>query len=159
MKVNGTPYRSIWLNDNGWSADIIDQTHLPHEFITRTLNSMQDAAEAISVMRVRGAPLIGATAAYGLALVRSQQVPLAVEELRRAAELQADNARYTYVYAVALDANGETGKAVEVLAHYYENAQNNMEILAALASYTRKTGDTAKADQYDQQLTVLQRMH
>ena len=97
--------------------------------------------------------------AYGLALVRSQQVPLAVEELGRAAELQADNARYTYVYAVALDANGETGKAVEVLAHYYENAQNNMEILSALASYTRKAGDTAKADQYDQQLTVLQRMH
>ena len=68
MKVNGTPYRSIWLNKNGWSADIIDQTRLPHEFIIKTLNNMQDAAEAISVMRVRGAPLIGATAAYGIAL-------------------------------------------------------------------------------------------
>jgi len=68
MKVNGTHYRSIWLNDNGWSADIIDQTRLPHEFIIRTLRSMADAAEAITVMRVRGAPLIGATAAYGLAL-------------------------------------------------------------------------------------------
>jgi methylthioribose-1-phosphate isomerase len=68
MKVNGTPYRSIWLNDNGWAVDIIDQTRLPHEFIIRTLSSMQDAAEAIRVMRVRGAPLIGATAAYGLAL-------------------------------------------------------------------------------------------
>jgi len=68
MKVNGTPYRSIWLNKNGWSADIIDQTRLPHEFIVKTLSSMQEAAEAISVMRVRGAPLIGATAAYGLAL-------------------------------------------------------------------------------------------
>ena len=68
MKVNGRPFRSIWLNKNGWSADIIDQTHLPHEFIIKTLNSMQDAAEAVSVMRVRGAPLIGATAAYGMAL-------------------------------------------------------------------------------------------
>ena len=68
MKVNGTPYRSIWLNENGWSADIIDQTRLPHKFVIKTLSSMQDAAEAISVMRVRGAPLIGATAAYGLAL-------------------------------------------------------------------------------------------
>jgi len=68
MKVNNTPYRSIWLNDNGWSADIIDQTRLPHEFIIKTLTSMHDAAEAISVMRVRGAPLIGATAAYGMAL-------------------------------------------------------------------------------------------
>jgi methylthioribose-1-phosphate isomerase len=68
MKVNGTPYRSVWLNENGWSVDIIDQTRLPHEFIIKILNSMQDAAEAISVMRVRGAPLIGATAAYGMAL-------------------------------------------------------------------------------------------
>ncbi len=68
MKVNGTPYRSICLNENGWSVDIIDQTRLPHEFVIKTLNSMQDAAEAISVMRVRGAPLIGATAAYGIAL-------------------------------------------------------------------------------------------
>ena len=68
MKVNGIPYRSIWLNDNGWSADIIDQTRLPHGFIIRTLNTMEDAAEASSVMRVRGAPLIGATAAYGMAL-------------------------------------------------------------------------------------------
>ena len=72
MKVNGTPFRSIWLNQNGWSADIIDQTRLPHEFIIRTLNSMQDAAEAISVMRVRGAPLIGATAAYGMALAMNE---------------------------------------------------------------------------------------
>ena len=68
MKVDGTPYRSIWLDENGWSANIIDQTRLPHEFIIRTLESLQDAAEAISVMRVRGAPLIGATAAYGFAL-------------------------------------------------------------------------------------------
>jgi methylthioribose-1-phosphate isomerase len=68
MKVNNTPYRSIWLNENGWSVDIIDQTRLPHEFIIKTLGSTQDAAEAIRVMRVRGAPLIGATAAYGMAL-------------------------------------------------------------------------------------------
>ena len=68
MKVNGTPFRSIWLNKNGWAVDIIDQTRLPHEFVIRTLRTTQDAAEAISVMRVRGAPLIGATAAYGLAL-------------------------------------------------------------------------------------------
>lgn len=68
MKINGTPYRSIWLNDNGWSADIIDQTRLPHELVVKTLVSMRDAAEAIQVMRVRGAPLIGATAAYGMAL-------------------------------------------------------------------------------------------
>jgi methylthioribose-1-phosphate isomerase len=68
MKIDGTPYRSIWLNPDGWSVDIIDQTLLPHELVIRTLRSMEDAAEAISCMRVRGAPLIGATAAYGMAL-------------------------------------------------------------------------------------------
>jgi methylthioribose-1-phosphate isomerase len=84
MKVNGTPYRSIWLNENGWSPDIIDQTRLPHEFIIRTLGSMQDAAEAISVMRVRGAPLIGATAAYGLALAMREDA--GNENLQKAVE-------------------------------------------------------------------------
>ncbi|HSM68369.1 MAG TPA: S-methyl-5-thioribose-1-phosphate isomerase [Xanthomonadales bacterium] len=68
MKVNGTPYRSIWLNQDGHTVDIIDQTRLPHEFVVHSLHSPADVAEAISVMRVRGAPLIGATAAYGLAL-------------------------------------------------------------------------------------------
>jgi methylthioribose-1-phosphate isomerase len=68
MKVDGVPYRSIWMNADGWSVDIIDQTRLPHEFAVRTLRSVADAAEAIAVMRVRGAPLIGATAAYGMAL-------------------------------------------------------------------------------------------
>jgi len=68
MNVNETPYRSIWLNKNGGLVDIIDQTFLPHEFVIKSLQSVQDVAEAIAVMRVRGAPLIGATAAYGLAL-------------------------------------------------------------------------------------------
>ena len=68
MKINGKPWRSIWLGDDGRSVEIIDQTLLPHEFAVRILNSTADAAEAITVMRVRGAPLIGATAAYGIAL-------------------------------------------------------------------------------------------
>ena len=73
MRVNGTPYRSIWLNDDSWSVDIIDQTYLPHEFVIRTLHSMEEAAEAISTMRVRGAPLIGAMAAYGVALAMRER--------------------------------------------------------------------------------------
>jgi methylthioribose-1-phosphate isomerase len=68
MNVNGTPYRSIWLGDDGCSVGIIDQTELPHHFVVRTLRRVEDAAEAIRTMRVRGAPLIGATAAYGMAL-------------------------------------------------------------------------------------------
>ncbi len=68
MKVDGVPYRTIWLDEDGTTVRIIDQTRLPHEFIVTGLTNVVEAAEAIQVMRVRGAPLIGATAAYGLAL-------------------------------------------------------------------------------------------
>jgi methylthioribose-1-phosphate isomerase len=60
--------RTIWPAEDGWAVEIIDQTRLPHEFVTRRLESLADAAHAIRAMLVRGAPLIGATAAYGLAL-------------------------------------------------------------------------------------------
>lgn len=68
MKVDGVHYRSIWLDDQDHTVRIIDQTRLPHEFIVIALETLQDAARAIETMQVRGAPLIGATAAYGLAL-------------------------------------------------------------------------------------------
>ena len=68
MKVDGVSYRTIWVGEDGWSVDIIDQTLLPHAFATATLRSRADAARAISTMQVRGAPLIGATAAYGVCL-------------------------------------------------------------------------------------------
>ena len=65
MNVDGIPYRSIWLNQDGWSVDIIDQTRLPHVFATNNLTTLAHACDAIRDMQVRGAPLIGATAAYG----------------------------------------------------------------------------------------------
>jgi methylthioribose-1-phosphate isomerase len=68
VKVDGRPYRTIWLNADGTSVDVIDQRWLPHEFRIATLSSVEDAAMAIRDMWVRGAPLIGATAAYGVAL-------------------------------------------------------------------------------------------
>lgn len=68
MKVDGKPYRTIWLNQDGWSVDIIDQTKLPHEFTVVRLTTLEEAAHAIKDMLVRGAPLIGATAAYGMFL-------------------------------------------------------------------------------------------
>ncbi len=68
MKVEGKPYRSIWLAEDGWGVEIIDQTRLPHEFVTRRLENLEDAVRAIGAMQVRGAPLIGATAAYGVSL-------------------------------------------------------------------------------------------
>ena len=68
MRVHGKHYRTIWLATDGKSVEIIDQTLLPHRFATLSLTSVNDAAHAIRTMQVRGAPLIGAAAAYGVAL-------------------------------------------------------------------------------------------
>src|SRR5581483_1409643 len=68
MKVDGKPMRTIWPEPDGAGVGVIDQTQLPHRFATLKLASLDDAAHAIKSMQVRGAPLIGATAAYGVAL-------------------------------------------------------------------------------------------
>lgn len=68
MRVDGKPFRTIWVDDDGWRVRILDQTRLPHDFTTVALSTLQQAADAIFTMQVRGAPLIGATAAYGIAL-------------------------------------------------------------------------------------------
>jgi methylthioribose-1-phosphate isomerase len=71
MKISGTHYRTIWMAESG-SVRVIDQSRLPFQFTTIDLQTLADAARAIKTMVVRGAPLIGATAAYGIALaVRS----------------------------------------------------------------------------------------
>jgi methylthioribose-1-phosphate isomerase len=68
MKVDGRHIRSIWLEPDGHTVGAIDQRRLPHHFVIAQLSSCEAAADAISSMLVRGAPLIGATAAYGMAL-------------------------------------------------------------------------------------------
>jgi methylthioribose-1-phosphate isomerase len=68
MKVDGKPYRTIWLGADGRTVQVIDQTLLPHAFVVRDLTTMEEAERAIRTMIVRGAPLIGATAAYGVGL-------------------------------------------------------------------------------------------
>jgi len=66
MKIGGKSYRTIWFENN--VVKIIDQTKLPHQFIIKDLKTVKDSINAIKTMEVRGAPLIGATAAYGLVL-------------------------------------------------------------------------------------------
>ena len=66
MKIEGKEYRTIWYEGN--VVKIIDQTKLPHQFIIKELKTVKDAINAIKIMEVRGAPLIGGTAAYGMAL-------------------------------------------------------------------------------------------
>ncbi len=123
MKVDGTPYRTIWVAEDGWSVSIIDQTRLPHEFIQVQLRTVEDAARAIEDMQVRGAPLIGVTAAYGIALAMQEDAgdaslsaalqrlgrtrPTAVnlrwalDEMRQTLEPSSENARTAAAYARA----------------------------------------------------------
>ena len=68
MNVGDRHYHTIWLNEDGRSVDIIDQRWLPHEFRIVTLKTVDNVAVAIRDMWVRGAPLIGVTAAYGVAI-------------------------------------------------------------------------------------------
>jgi methylthioribose-1-phosphate isomerase len=72
MKINGTHYRSLWWNAEDAVLEIIDQRWLPHDLRIEQVRTMQDFAESIVEMRVRGAPLIGATAAYGMALAMAE---------------------------------------------------------------------------------------
>jgi len=82
MKVDGKHTRTIWLESDGVTVGTIDQTLLPHRFETIALKTVDDAARAIKSMQVRGAPLIGATAAYGICL--AIQADPSDEALRRA---------------------------------------------------------------------------
>ena len=125
MKVDGRHFRTIWLDSDGWSVVAIDQRRLPHEFVLARLTTCAEAADAIRNMLVRGAPLIGATAAYGMALAmrddksdaglarahdmliatRPTAVNLkwALEEMRAVLQPLAPSARTDAAYARAAD--------------------------------------------------------
>ncbi len=77
MNINGTPTRTIFPTADGSAVDIIDQTQLPHRLAFLRLATLAEAAHAIRVMQVRGAPLIGATAAFGVALALREGAALA----------------------------------------------------------------------------------
>ena len=68
MKIEGKEYRTIWFDEKNQAVKIIDQTKLPHQFIIKDLKTVKDAINAIKVMEVRWAPLIGGTASYGIVL-------------------------------------------------------------------------------------------
>jgi methylthioribose-1-phosphate isomerase len=98
MNINGKSWRTIWLESEGVSVGVIDQTKLPHQFCTKTLTSSYEAAVAISTMVVRGAPLIGVTGAYGLMLALqenpSDQSLFSAFELLNATRPTAINLRW-----------------------------------------------------------------
>ena len=92
MKIEGKEYRTIWFENN--VVKIIDQTKLPHKFIIRNLKTLEDAVNAIKIMQVRGAPLIGATAAYGIVLAIKENNDL--EFIKKSSE-KLVNARPTAI--------------------------------------------------------------
>ena len=84
MKIDGTPFRTIWVDDDGWSVRVIDQTRLPWSLDFLRLHDVGAVAHAIRAMQVRGAPLIGAAAAYGMAL--ALRADPGTDAMERAAE-------------------------------------------------------------------------
>lgn len=125
MNIKGKAYRTIWLAADGQAVQIIDQTRLPHELAIVPLRTVEDAGRAIKTMQVRGAPLIGAAAAYGVCLALradasdealdravaflAEQRPTAVnlrwalEEMRRAVRNQPRERRVAAAYARAAE--------------------------------------------------------
>lgn len=88
LNINGRHYRTIWLAPDGWSVEIIDQTRLPHDLVIAPLPTLAQVAHAIKTMQVRGAPLIGAAAAFGVCLALREDA--SDEALDRAIELLAE---------------------------------------------------------------------
>ncbi|MGY3488929.1 methylthioribose-1-phosphate isomerase [Bradyrhizobium sp. USDA 4011] len=156
MKVDGRHFRSIWLEPDGWSVGAIDQRRLPHEFIIAKITTAEEAGEAISSMLVRGAPLIGATAAYGMALAmradssdaaldragkmlaatRPTAINLkwAIDEMRRALAPLAASARADAAYARAREIADED---VEINREIGRHGLGLIEKIAA----TKKPGE------------------
>jgi methylthioribose-1-phosphate isomerase len=156
MKVDGRHFRSIWLEPDGWSVGAIDQRRLPHEFIVAKLTTADEAGEAIRSMLVRGAPLIGATAAYGMALAmradasdaaleRAGKMLLAtrptainlkwaVDEMQRALAPLAASARAEAAYARAREIADED---VEINREIGRHGLGLIETIAA----TKKPGE------------------
>jgi len=122
VKINGRSFRTIWPTADGAAVEIIDQTRLPHEFVTLRLDTVEQVAEAIRVMRVRGAPLIGVTAAYGVALAMARD-PSDASLDRTLKLLGATRPTAINLRSIAFVGAGGSGKtsATERLAAAYAN--------------------------------------
>src|SRR5215470_78374 len=126
MLIDGKWMCSVWIEPDGWSVGIIDQTKLPHAMCTVRLATLADAVRAIATMQTRGAPLIGAVAAYGLCLaLRADASDVALEHAyaRAAAICEEDSAnneaigRHGFAVIERAAAAKAPGAPVNVLTH------------------------------------------
>lgn len=143
MKVDGTPYRTIWLNEDGWSVNIIDQTKLPYDFVVVRLSDLQEAAHAIRSMQVRGAPLVGATAAYGFCLAIHDDP--SDENIERACEVllatrpTAVNLRWALEFMESRVRNcGQGDRVAEAYKWAAEICDDDVETCAAIGGHGMK---------------------
>ena len=140
MNVDGRHYRSIWLDDDGWRVAIIDQRRLPFEFVVQHLTTVEAAADAIRDMAVRGAPLIGATAAYGMALAMqsdgSDEMLARAHDLLLATRPTAVNLRWALQAMHALLAPlGHNARAAAAYAKAVELCDEDVEINRGIGSH------------------------
>jgi methylthioribose-1-phosphate isomerase len=155
MNIGGRKYRTIWVGEDGRSVEIIDQTKLPHAFVTTRLATLDDAVRAIDDMQVRGAPLLGVAAAYGLCLAlardasdasmneacrrlsstRPTAVNLRAGLARMTARLTplAENERVAAGYALAAELADEDAACNRAIG------QHGLSLLEAIAGVVRGT--------------------
>lgn len=125
MNVNGYPHKTIWYDENQRQVVIIDQTLLPHQFKTIALNSLEEFCTAISTMQVRGAPLIGVTAAYGLAFALRQDASQS-NEINAAKQLISTR-------PTAVNLRWAIDKIREAIAGYREDQRAEIALSKAVA--------------------------
>jgi methylthioribose-1-phosphate isomerase len=160
MKVNGQQTRSIWVEADGVTVGIIDQTLLPYRYATLRLETVADAARAIKTMQVRGAPLIGAVAAYGVALaLREDASDAALERayaLLIATRPTAINLKWALDEMMAAVRNRARGERV---AAAYKRARDiadeDVEINAAIGRHGLKLIEQIAAKRPGQPVNVL----
>ena len=150
MKVDGRAYRTIWLSDDGWSVEIIDQTVLPHEWRIETLRSAEDATRAIADMLVRGAPLIGATGAYGMALAARQDPSdtalSKAADMLMAARPTAVNLQWAVERVVApLYGLPESERAAAAYAHAAKICDDDVQVCSNIGEHGMALIEAAKA--------------
>ncbi|MEJ2434964.1 MAG: S-methyl-5-thioribose-1-phosphate isomerase [Pseudolabrys sp.] len=160
MKIDGKPTRTIWLETDGESVGIIDQTLLPHRFVIARLETLDDAARAIKTMQVRGAPLIGATAAYGVWLALRQDT--SDDALERAyATLKATrptaiNLKWALDEMIAAVRNRPRGERLAAtLARAGEIAEEDVAINQAIGRHGLKLIEDIAAKKKGERVNVL----
>jgi len=160
MKVDGKPTRTIWVEGDGAGCGIIDQTRLPHEFVVAHLRTVEDAAHAIRAMQVRGAPLIGATAAYAMWL--AMRADASDEALERAYALllatrpTAINLKWALdEMAVALRNRPRGERAAAALRRANEIADEDIAINQAIGRHGLKLIEDIAAKKNGGRVNVL----